>query len=142
MPEDHPDEGYSDILKELDKEEKDRKLRMKIRRGEDLGPAMCVTPFAVAPTQEEDIAEDKAFQEFMKGYTRDVHMMAKVLSALAKAMDKYPHLRLGQLLYVVIQNLDSKNGKIGDELSYMRNFHLRLFNIYDEEVIRAIEAFD
>lgn len=80
---------------------------------------------------------------YMSGYKRDVHRTAKLLSTLAKSMEKHPQLRLGQLLYVVIQNLDSKNGKTGnDPLYYMRNFHLRLFNIWDEEVIKALEQFD
>ena len=41
-----------------------------IEAEKDLGPAMCVTPFAVAPTQEKDIAEeDRMFHEFMRDTT-------------------------------------------------------------------------
>ena len=134
-------EEYSDILSELDKEEERVKLRMKMRKGEDLGPAMCVSPFAVSPEQEKDIAEeDRTFHEFMKGYHREVIMTGRVLSSLVRAMDAYPSLRLGQLLYAVINETLS----IGPDLhpsEWEQRIGNRLFAIYDKDLIRALDKF-
>jgi hypothetical protein len=110
-----------------------------IEAEKDLGPAMCVTPFAVAPTQEKDIAEeDRMFHEFMKGYHREVHMTGQVLSSLVRAMDAYPSLRLGQLLYCAITRDYQLDGvkDVTDEM-----LGCALFTIYDEALIEALDKF-
>ena len=85
----------------------------------------------------------KEMEAFMKGYHRDVHGTAKILSALAKSMEKHPTLRLGQLLYSVLATkYDKQTGKKDDVATFMRNFHLLLFNVYDEDLVDAINAFD
>lgn len=71
-------------------------------------------------------------EDLMKGYTRNVDMMGKLLSSLVKAMTAHPSLRLGQLLYAVIAKHYKQDLKdIGDTL----------FQIYDEELCKALEAF-
>lgn len=88
-------------------------------------------------------------EDFTKGYTRDVHGTAKVLSALAKAMDEHPNLRLGQLLFEVIALHDFKTLDAGSDHTlakekkehYNEHFHGRLFYIYDEEITKALEEF-
>jgi len=101
--------------------------------------AILSTPFAVSPEQEKDIAEeDRMFHAFMKGYHREVHMTGQVLSSLVRAMDAYPSLRLGQLLYCAIRLLlhPTDNRGLTDEM-----LGRALFSIYDEALIEALDKF-
>lgn len=96
---------------------------------EEKAIAILSTPF----TYE---SPDSVFNmEFMKGYTRNVHTMSNLLSALVKAMDKHPHLRAGQLLFVILARaLGTKTPEDSDVGSL-------LFNIYDEDLIKALEEY-
>jgi len=89
---------------------------------------------------------EKSNPEFMKGYTRDVHGTGKLLSALAKSMEKHPNLRLGQLLYNALETyyarLADENGVKHNGMKFRTHFHNYLFNIYDEELIEAIEKYE
>ena len=88
-------------------------------------------------------ATNDSLVEFMKGYTRDVHMTGKVLSALARSMEKHPTLRLGQLIYNALETQTNKetNGTY-DPVHFRTNFHSILFNTYDERLIEALDQFD
>jgi len=102
--------------------------------------AILSTPFAVSPEQEKDIAEeDRMFHAFMKGYRREIIMTGKVLSALVRAMDAYPSLRLGQLLYVAINQMGMAD-QITPEAADIRVARM-LFNIFDEDMILALDKF-
>jgi hypothetical protein len=88
--------------------------------------------FTMSKDDAPYLQDVKELEAFLKGYKRDVHMTANVLSALAKSMDAHPQLRLGQLLVAVI-----KKAYPNDE-----GFEGRLFYIYDEDFVNAINAFD
>jgi hypothetical protein len=70
-------------------------------------------------------------EEFMKGYTRDVDTMGKLLSSLVKAMTAHPNLRLGQLLVAVLKPTEFPPSQ----------FESVLFNIHDETLTKRLEAF-
>jgi hypothetical protein len=80
--------------------------------------------------------------DFMKGYTRDIVVTGKFVSALAKAMAAYPSMRVGQLLYNAITYSELPQPTSAQEaLKRLESFHSVLFNIYDERLIEALEKF-
>lgn len=81
-----------------------------------------------AETQEEAIAEEKDFNEFMAGYTRLLTTTVKLVSSLVMCMDRHPSLRLGQLIVGAMS-------KAGWEEEGA------LFSIYDEQLIAALDEF-
>lgn len=68
--------------------------------------------------------------EFMAGYKREPLMLGKILTALIKAADRHPTLRLGQLIVALV----SKQTDNYD----ITNF---LFNVYDEDLIKLLSEF-
>lgn len=70
----------------------------------------------------------KAHDEFMKGYRREITVTGKLLSALVKCMERHPTLRVGQLLVAVMVK---KYGNVEDAL----------FVIQDEEIIKLLDEF-
>ena len=76
----------------------------------------------------------------MQGYTRDLTTLANFLSILTRVLSKYPPLRVGQLLYVALIEARQSTALTHDEQDAAIG-HL-LFNIFDEELIEALEAFD
>jgi hypothetical protein len=95
-----------------------RLLRLKVRviRG-------------VAPMSEDKktAERDRIIDAIGRGYTRPIQTTGALFSALAKCMDKHPSLRLGQLIVVAL----SKKG----------HSESALFNLYDEDMVEALEAF-
>lgn len=96
-------------------------------------------------TQEEDIAENEAFIRFMEGYKRPPKTVGLFFSALAKAMDKYPNMRVGQLIFNALEThysrLAEANGKEYNGMAFRTSFHSYLFNAWDEDLIKALEEF-
>jgi hypothetical protein len=90
-------------------------------------------------TQEQDVAEEKDFQDFMGGYHRDIRVTGALLSSLVKAMEAHPTLRLGQLLYAVAAKGVPNKEFLPTE--FMAKIADSLFNIYDEELAKRLEAF-
>jgi hypothetical protein len=74
-----------------------------------------------------------------KGYRRPPKTTAKFYVALTKAMEKYPELRVGQLIFNAIALYDQKEHPLGP--NYNMNFHMVVFNIYDETLTKALEEF-
>jgi hypothetical protein len=81
-------------------------------------------------TQEEAIVEEKEFEKFMAGYSREPVIMAKLASTLVRAMDRHPTLRLGQLIVAAMSK------RIGEN-----NITHALFTIHDEELIQLLSDF-
>jgi hypothetical protein len=81
-------------------------------------------------TQEQDIALEKDFEKFMAGYSREPIVMAKLASALVRAMNRHPQLRLGQLLVAALSKRTGAN-----------DITNALFNIHDEELIELLSDF-
>jgi hypothetical protein len=76
---------------------------------------------------------------FLEGYRRKSEEVAKILSALVKAMDRHPQLRLGQLLYVVLNQSFTAEHEDHDEID--RAIGHKLFFTYDEDLEKALNNF-
>lgn len=66
----------------------------------------------------------------LKGYKRPEEMTDKLSWAIEEALSKYPHLRFGTLISILITDVPEAN------------YRSRLNNIYDEDIYSRLQLFD